>query len=75
MRLQSDPQKGLRSEKAYMSHFEIESLPTGGWGYLHFPMLARYCLPLDKEVVSMTGRFHDSLGRFRRVEKQEGSSL
>lgn len=71
MRLQSDPQKGLRSEKAYMSHFEIESLPTGGWGYLHFPMLARYCLPLDKEVVSMTGRFHDSWGDFGGLKNRK----
>ncbi|WP_369018139.1 alpha-L-fucosidase [Thermatribacter velox] len=64
MRLQQEPQKGLRSEIDYMTHLEIESLPTGGWGYLHFPMMARYCLPLGKEVVGMTGRFHLIWGDF-----------
>jgi hypothetical protein len=64
VRLQQEPQKGLRSEIDYMTHLEIESLPTGGWGYLHFPMMARYCLPLGKEVVGMTGRFHLIWGDF-----------
>jgi hypothetical protein len=26
----------------YNSHLELESLPTGGWGYDHFPVSARY---------------------------------
>jgi hypothetical protein len=26
---------------AYDSHLELESLPTGGWGYDHFPMFRR----------------------------------
>lgn len=64
MRLQRNPQKGIKPEQEYMTHFEIESLPTGGWGYLHFPMFARYCAPLGKEIVGMTGRFHYSWGDF-----------
>lgn len=64
MRLQNNPQRGLRPEKQYMTHFEIESLPTGGWGYLHFPMFARYCTTLGGEIVGMTGRFHYSWGDF-----------
>ncbi len=27
----------------YFSHLELESLPTGGWGYDHFPLSAKYC--------------------------------
>uniref|UniRef100_A0A7V4WKE8 Beta-galactosidase n=1 Tax=Candidatus Caldatribacterium saccharofermentans TaxID=1454753 RepID=A0A7V4WKE8_9BACT len=64
MRLQSNPNKGIRPEQEYMTHFEIESLPTGGWGYLHFPVFARYCAPLGKEIVGQTGRFHISWGDF-----------
>ena len=30
------------SESAY-SHFELESLPSGGWGYLHFCLLYTSC--------------------------------
>lgn len=70
MRLHNNPQKGIRPEQEYMTHFEIESLPTGGWGYLHFPMLARYCASLGKEMVGMTGRFHYSWGDFGGLKAQ-----
>lgn len=48
------------------SHIEIESLPTGGWGYDHFPPNARYFTALndDLQVVGMTGKFHKSWGEF-----------
>ncbi len=46
------------------SHLEIESLPTGGWGYDHFPLSARYCATLGMEFMGMTGKFHTSWGEF-----------
>ena len=46
------------------SHIEIESLPTGGWGYDHFPSNARYFTQLPTQVVGMTGKFHQSWGEF-----------
>ena len=46
------------------SHFELESLPTGGWGYDHYPLLAAYCRTLDKDFMGMTGKFHFSWGEF-----------
>ena len=46
------------------SHLELESLPTGGWGYDHFPSPARYAVPLGFDVVSHTGKFHTSWGEF-----------
>ena len=46
------------------SHLELESLPTGGWGYDHFPSSARYAVPLGFDVVSHTGKFHTSWGEF-----------
>ena len=54
-----------RRDLAYMdTHLELESLPTGGWGYDHFPMSAAYCRGLGLEVMGMTGKFHTSWGEF-----------
>ncbi len=46
------------------THFELESLPSGGWGYLHFPITARYARKLDLPCMGMTGKFHTSWGDF-----------
>ena len=43
----------LNSRDAY-THFELESLPSGGWGYLHFPVTARYARKLGKDCMGMT---------------------
>lgn len=46
------------------SHLELESLPTGGWGYDHFPMSAAYAKTLNVDYLGMTGKFHTSWGEF-----------
>lgn len=46
------------------SHLELESLPTGGWGYDHFPSSARYAATLGFDMVAHTGKFHTSWGEF-----------
>ncbi len=47
------------------THLELESLPTGGWGYDHFPLSAAYVRTLkDIEFLGMTGKFHHSWGEF-----------
>lgn len=57
--------KGDRSFINYNTHLELESLPTGGWGYDHFPLSAAYVRTLkDKEFLGMTGKFHHSWGEF-----------
>lgn len=48
----------------YMSHVEIEALPTGGWGYLYFPLWVRYVRNFGLPVLGMTARFHKSWGDF-----------
>ena len=48
----------------YFSHLELESLPTGGWGYDHFPQSAAYARTTGKEFLGMTGKFHSSWGEF-----------
>ncbi|NLB69325.1 MAG: hypothetical protein GX804_06550 [Lentisphaerae bacterium] len=56
--------KGDREVISFQSHLELESLPTGGWGYDHFPVSAKYALGVDKEVLGMTGKFHTTWGEF-----------
>ena len=57
-------QRGKREILKYFSHLELESLPTGGWGYDHFPMSAKYCKNLEYDFLGMTGKFHTSWGEF-----------
>jgi hypothetical protein len=55
--------QGPERFKSY-SHLELESLPTGGWGYDHFPSSARYAATLGFDFVAHTGKFHTSWGEF-----------
>ncbi len=48
----------------FFSHLELESLPTGGWGYDHYPLSAAYCRKLDRDFLGMTGKFHTTWGEF-----------
>ena len=57
-----------RRVMASHTHLEIESLPGGGWGYLHFPVVARYARTLTDRVVGMTGRFHTGWGEFHALK-------
>jgi hypothetical protein len=56
--------RGRRDQVAYQTHLELESLPTGGWGYDHFPESARYASTLDRDFLGMTGKFHNTWGEF-----------
>lgn len=54
----------LRDDLPAYSHLEMESLPSGSWGYLHLPLTARYVRTLGKEYLGMTGKFHTAWGDF-----------
>ena len=56
--------RGRRDLLRMNSHVEIESLPTGGWGYDDLPLTSRYVQPLGMEFLGMTGKFHRSWGEF-----------
>ncbi|MDF2722554.1 MAG: hypothetical protein K0Q59_2229 [Paenibacillus sp.] len=45
------------------SHIEIECLP-GAWGYDYFAAQAAYARTKGKQMLYMTGRFHESWGDF-----------
>ena len=46
------------------SHWELETLPSGGWGYQHYPVTMRYARNLGLDVLGQTGKFHTSWGDF-----------
>ncbi len=47
------------------THLELESLPTAGWGYDHFPLSAAYVRSIkDADFLGMTGKFHQGWGEF-----------
>lgn len=56
--------RGRRDLVTADTHLELESLPTGGWGYNHFPMSASYVINLGKDYLGMTGKFHTTWGEF-----------
>ncbi|HET7558602.1 MAG TPA: alpha-amylase family protein, partial [Limnochordia bacterium] len=60
----SRPKTNLHEEKRFIGHIEIECLPTGGWGYAHFPYVARFVQPIGLPTLSHTGRFHKSWADF-----------
>ncbi|NWG22717.1 MAG: beta-galactosidase trimerization domain-containing protein [Chloroflexi bacterium] len=59
-----------RATAAAYTHWELESLPSGGWGYLHFPVAQRYARTLGHECLGMTGKFHTSWGDFHSFQNQ-----
>lgn len=61
---------GTSREAHFYTHQEIESLPTGGWGYLHFPFFARYVRTVWKEFLGMTARFHRSWADFGTLKSE-----
>ena len=61
---------GARNSKDAYTHFELESLPSGGWGYLHFPATVRYARTLGKSCLGMTGKFHTAWGDFHSYKNQ-----
>ena len=52
------------------THIDVESLPTGGWGYMHFPLVGRFARTFGKPWVGMTARFHHHWGDFGGLKPQ-----
>ena len=48
----------LEDEVEPYAQVEIESLPTGGWGYGFYPFWSRFARNFGRPMVGMTGRFH-----------------
>ena len=60
----ADHRCGVRTRHDQQTHWELESLPSGFWGYQHFPRLARAFGHWGKPWLGMTGRFQKMWGDF-----------
>ncbi|MCE9590690.1 MAG: alpha-L-fucosidase [Planctomycetes bacterium] len=60
----SRPLSNLDVEKKFLRHVEIEALPSGGWGYMYFPMNVRYVRRFGLPYMGMTARFHKGWADF-----------
>jgi len=60
----------VRSVADAYTHFELESLPSGFWGYLHFPATQRYVRTLGRETLGHTGKFHTAWGDFHSFKNR-----
>lgn len=55
---------GRRDILQHSDHLEIESVPTGSWGYDHFPSSISYLRNKGKHCIGMTTKFHFAWGEF-----------
>jgi hypothetical protein len=62
------PEDSIAAELPFISHIELESLPSGIWGYDHFPLNVRYLQTLGVPIKGQTGRFHLSWGDFGGIK-------
>ncbi|MFH0964187.1 MAG: alpha-amylase family protein [Planctomycetota bacterium] len=70
VRVNGSHRGSMRRNLSFATHVEIESLPSGGWGYAHFPIHARYAQTLGTEFLGMTGKFHKSWADFGGFKRQ-----
>lgn len=54
----------VHRELDVLTHLEIESLTTGGWGYLYYPCWSRLVRTYPRPLQGMTARFHKSWADF-----------
>lgn len=66
----ADSRAGVRTRHGLQTHWELESLPSGFWGYQHFPRLARAFGSWGKPWLGMTGRFQKMWGDFGGLKPQ-----
>lgn len=52
------------------SYLSFESLPGADWGYLDFPISAKYMRNFGKECFGITSRFHTEWGDFHAFRNQ-----
>jgi hypothetical protein len=58
----------LADDIQFQEQIELECLPSGGWGYMYFPMHVRYARTFGKPYLGMTARFHKSWADFGGIK-------
>lgn len=61
----------IEHRSVLQDHMEIESLPSGEWGYNHFPLFVNYHNRNDGDVIGMNGKFHLSWGDHGSLKNEE----
>lgn len=61
----------IDTRAAMQSHMEIESLPSGKWGYNHFPLFVNYHNRTNADTIGMNGKFHLSWGDHGSLKNNE----
>lgn len=61
----------IENRSKLQDHMEIESLPSGEWGYSHFPLLVNYHNRRDEDIIGMNGKFHLSWGDHGSLKNRE----
>lgn len=60
--------EGIAKKSYWQTHYEIESLPSGMWGYYHFPRTARHLRHKGLHWSGMTGKFQKMWGDFGGIK-------
>ena len=66
-----DIESSIIERTKYLTHMEIESLPSETWGYNHFPLHVNYFNHRPIEIVGMNGKFHTAWGDFGSIRNKE----
>jgi hypothetical protein len=61
---------GHRKIDKSFTHFELESLPSGSWGYMHFPITIRFARNLGLDCLGQTGKFQTEWGDFHSFKNK-----
>ncbi len=68
--------RGLRPHyHRFYTHLEMESLPTAGWGYDHFPLSARYVEQMGLPYLRHDRQIPLAVGRGRGLQKARRLAL
>ncbi|MBE5872925.1 MAG: hypothetical protein E7287_00805 [Lachnospiraceae bacterium] len=66
-----DRESGMNERAKYLTHIEIESLPSETWGYNHFPLYVNYHNRKNAQIIGMNGKFHNVWGDFGSLRNLE----
>ena len=70
LRVTGAVENGSKPELQYLGVTIVESLPSGPWGYDHFPIFARYFQNFPNKMMGHTGKFQKMWGDFGGLKNQ-----
>ena len=64
-----------RRNMGAFTHWELESLPSGHWGYIHFPLTIRYARTLGHALGRAHRQISHRLGRFSLLQESGSAGI